>query len=146
MPPTTCSTSCGCHHFGFLSEGIRLSLLAARGFDGDWIRVGNWGAMKMAGHSNIDMTMVYQLEDKAEQERGVRAFQKRILGKPEGPVQCGGVVGLRELESLTSSVSRKRSNQLSYRPAGHRKSIPNIASSRSSSARFGASAAPLKFS
>ena len=27
-----------------------------------------------------------------------------------------GVVGLRELESLTSSVSRKRSNQLSYRP------------------------------
>jgi hypothetical protein len=26
------------------------------------------------------------------------------------------VVGLRELESLTSSVSRKRSNQLSYRP------------------------------
>jgi integrase len=44
-------------------------------------------AMKMAGHSSIDITMVYQLEDKAERERGVRAFQERILGKPEGPVQ-----------------------------------------------------------
>jgi hypothetical protein len=28
------------------------------------------------------------------------------------------MVGLRELESMTSSVSRKRSNQLSYRPEG----------------------------
>ena len=33
------------------------------------------------------------------------------------------VVGLRELESLTSSVSRKRSNQLSYRPKTMEKSI-----------------------
>lgn len=41
----------------------------------------------MAGQSSVDMSLLYTLEDKAEQARGVRAFQERILGKPEGPVQ-----------------------------------------------------------
>ncbi len=42
-----------------------------------------------------------------------------FLAAAENPLRRGGglVVGLRELESLTSSVSRKRSNQLSYAPA-----------------------------
>lgn len=44
-------------------------------------------AMAIAGHSSVDMSLLYTLDDKSEQDRAVRGFQERILGKPEGPVQ-----------------------------------------------------------
>ena len=68
---------------GFYRKGF-VPLLAARGFDGDWIRVGNWAGDADGPAQRIDMTMVYQLEDKAEQERCVRAFRKELWASPKG--------------------------------------------------------------
>lgn len=31
--------------------------------------------------------MLYELADRSDQEKGIRAFQERILGKPEGGIQ-----------------------------------------------------------
>jgi hypothetical protein len=44
-------------------------------------------AMDAAGHSTIDMSLLYTLQDKAKQETAIRAFQERIIGKPESPIQ-----------------------------------------------------------
>ena len=43
--------------------------------------------MNLAGHTKVDMTMLYELADRTEQEKGMKAFQERILGKPHGAVQ-----------------------------------------------------------
>lgn len=44
-------------------------------------------AMKAAGHSHADTSLLYTLHDLMEQERAIRTHQERILGKPEGGVQ-----------------------------------------------------------
>lgn len=44
-------------------------------------------AMNAAGHSHADTSLLYTLQDLSEQERGIRAHQMRIWGKPEGGVQ-----------------------------------------------------------
>lgn len=49
--------------------------------------IGLGQAMNLAGHSKVDMTMLYELQDRSEQEKGIKAFQERILGKPAGGVQ-----------------------------------------------------------
>jgi hypothetical protein len=43
--------------------------------------------MHAAGHANVDMKMLYELMDRGQQEKGIRAYQERILGKPEGGIQ-----------------------------------------------------------
>lgn len=43
-------------------------------------------AMDLVGHSRTDMTLLYTLKDKDAQDRAIRNFQERILGKPEGSV------------------------------------------------------------
>jgi hypothetical protein len=49
--------------------------------------IGIGQAMNLAGHTKVDMTMLYELADRTEQERGIKAFQERILGKPKGGIQ-----------------------------------------------------------
>lgn len=44
-------------------------------------------AMKAAGHSHADTSLLYTLQDLSEQERAIRAHQERILGKPERGTQ-----------------------------------------------------------
>lgn len=44
-------------------------------------------AMKAAGHSHADTSLLYTLQDFTEQDRAIRAHQERILGKPEGGIQ-----------------------------------------------------------
>lgn len=44
-------------------------------------------AMKMAGHTSADMSILYTLEDLEKQDAAVRLRQEHILGKPEGKVQ-----------------------------------------------------------
>ena len=44
------------------------------------------------------------------------AERRRCLKMPERLFDLGGMVGLTELESVTSCVSSRRSNQLSYKP------------------------------
>jgi integrase len=44
-------------------------------------------AMDAAGHSTMDMSLLYTVQDKTKQEKAIRAFQERILGKVDGPVQ-----------------------------------------------------------
>ena len=44
-------------------------------------------AMNMAGHTSMEMSLLYTLSDRKAQDLAVRGFQERILGKPEGSVQ-----------------------------------------------------------
>lgn len=44
-------------------------------------------AMNAAGHSKVDMSLLYTLDNKVEMEKAIRAHQERLLGKPEGPIQ-----------------------------------------------------------
>jgi hypothetical protein len=75
MPPTSCSTSCGRLPllWAFIGRDSAFTPRGARLLTGIRSVFGIGQARKMARHSSIDMTMtmVYQLEDKAEQERGV---------------------------------------------------------------------------
>jgi hypothetical protein len=43
--------------------------------------------MNAAGHTHADMSLLYTLQDRAEQERAIKAHPERILGKLEGGVQ-----------------------------------------------------------
>jgi integrase len=49
--------------------------------------IGIGQAMAMAGHSSVDTSLLYTLEDRSEQDRAVRDHQERILGKPGGSIQ-----------------------------------------------------------
>jgi hypothetical protein len=44
-------------------------------------------AMNAAGHSHADTSLLYTLQDLAEQDRAIRAHHERILGKPEAGIQ-----------------------------------------------------------
>jgi integrase len=44
-------------------------------------------AMQMAGHTHMDMSLLYTLGNTAKQEAAIKSFQERIIGKPQGPVQ-----------------------------------------------------------
>jgi hypothetical protein len=68
------------HGFGF--HTLRREAVTALG-----AVLGIGQAMNLAGHSWMDMSLLYKLDDKAEQNRAVRGFQERILGKPAGPIQ-----------------------------------------------------------
>jgi integrase len=72
----------GFHFAGFGFHSLRREAITAISRE-----VGMEQAMHLAGHTKLDMTMVYELMDHEQQEKGVRAFQERILGKPEGGIQ-----------------------------------------------------------
>ena len=49
--------------------------------------LGQAQAQRLAGHSKADMTQEYTLPDLEKQDRAVRQFQERVLGRAEGDVQ-----------------------------------------------------------
>jgi integrase len=71
----------GFHWPGFGFHSLRREAVTAIG---SVLGIGQ--ALRMAGHSSADMSLLYTLDDKASQDRAVRDFQERILGKPEGKV------------------------------------------------------------
>lgn len=44
-------------------------------------------AANAAGHTHVDTTLIYTLDNLGPREEAIKAFQERILGKPEGGVQ-----------------------------------------------------------
>lgn len=48
--------------------------------------IGIGQAMNLAGHSKVDMSLLYTLNDQSEMDRAVRAHQERILGATGGKV------------------------------------------------------------
>jgi hypothetical protein len=105
-------------------------------------RLGAAQVQRMMGHSKADMSQHYELSDREAQEAAVRDFQAKMRGTaaqvttdaplppaataPAAPVRSE-MVGSTELESVTSCVSSRRSNQLSYEPVT-RLIVPNFCS------------------
>jgi integrase len=69
----------GFHWPGFGFHSLRREAVTAIG---SVLGIGQ--ALKLAGHSSADMNLLYTLDDKVSQDRAIREFQERILGKPEG--------------------------------------------------------------
>ena len=44
-------------------------------------------AANAAGHTHVDRTLIYTLDELGPREEAIKAFQERIMGKPEGTVQ-----------------------------------------------------------
>jgi integrase len=44
--------------------------------------------MKAAGHSKVDMTLLYTLDDFDQQAAGIRRFQQQVLGSPDDPTNA----------------------------------------------------------
>lgn len=72
---------------GFHFEGFGFHSLRREAITAISREVGMEQAMHLAGHTKLDMAMVYELMDRGQQEKGVKAYQERILGKPEGGIQ-----------------------------------------------------------
>jgi integrase len=72
---------------GFYFKGFGFHSLRREAITGISREAGIEQAMHAAGHTNLDMTMAYELMDREQQEKGIRAYQERILGKPKGGIQ-----------------------------------------------------------
>lgn len=72
---------------GFYWKGFGFHALRREAVTSISCVIGIGQAMSMSGHSSMDMSLLYTLDDLGEQDRAVREHQERILGKPEGPVQ-----------------------------------------------------------
>ncbi len=72
---------------GFYFAGFGFHSLRREAITAISREIGIGQAMNLAGHTKVDMTMLYELADREEQEKGIRAFQQRILGNPEGGIQ-----------------------------------------------------------
>lgn len=69
---------------GFYWKGFGFHSLRREAITAFNASIGLTQTMRMSGHSTADMSLLYTLGDKDEQERAVRGFQDRIIGKPEG--------------------------------------------------------------
>jgi integrase len=72
---------------GFYFKGFGFHSLRREAITAITREVGMEQAMHLAGHTKLDMTLVYELIDHEQQNKGVKAYQERILGKPEGGIQ-----------------------------------------------------------
>jgi integrase len=75
------------HTLGFHFEGFGFHSLRREAITAISREAGIEQAMHLAGHTKLDMTMVYELSDHDQQNKGIKAYQERILGKPEGGIQ-----------------------------------------------------------
>ena len=69
----------GCYWKGFGWHSLRREAVTAAN-----ATLGTAQAMRMAGHSTVDMSLHYTLADREAQDRAVRASQERILGITPG--------------------------------------------------------------
>ena len=74
--------SLGCYWKGFGWHALRREAVTAIG---SVLGIGQ--AMRLAGHSTMEMSIHYTLSDEDAQDAAIRARQERILGKPEGKIQ-----------------------------------------------------------
>lgn len=71
---------------GFYWKGFGFHSLRREAITSAGSIIGIGQAMNLAGHSKVDMSLMYTLRDQSEQERAVRAHQERILGSVAGKV------------------------------------------------------------
>jgi hypothetical protein len=72
---------------GFYWKGFGFRSLRREAVTAISLDAGIGQAMNAAGHTHADTSLLYTLQDLAEQERAIRAHQERILGKPAGGLQ-----------------------------------------------------------